>query len=189
MKIHNTLIKTDYKMMRNISINLLSAIGGLLLITFSACNLSTKEREDIPEINQEMEPALVSTETAVSVTEEEEFISSLTISSEQFIKLVSDYRKEWKYKGKKPCVVDFYADWCRPCKLMEPTFEKMAKQYAGEVDFYKVDVDSNEEIVNAFHLMGIPTLFFCSSNGELIRVAGYQSEEQLIANIVQIISK
>jgi thioredoxin len=174
--------KTDYKMMYNTKINLLSGVLlGMLLLGLTACNPSAKE------VETETEPA--STENLSTSTDGKQEISPLIISSEQFVELVSDYRKAWKYKGDKPCVVDFYADWCRPCKAMEPVFEKMAKQYAGKVNFYKVNVDSNEEIASAYYIMGIPTLFFCSSDGELIRVAGYQTEEQIAANIELIESK
>jgi len=113
----------------------------------------------------------------------------IVITQEQFIKLVADYRKEWKYLGKKPCVVDFYADWCRPCRMMDPAFAKMAEKYANKVYFYKINVDHNKGISNAYQIAGIPTLFFCSMDGKMTRVGGLLTEEQLSANIEMILPK
>ncbi|MDR1878169.1 MAG: thioredoxin fold domain-containing protein, partial [Bacteroidales bacterium] len=101
----------------------------------------------------------------------------------------ADYRTTWKYKGDKPCVVDFYADWCRPCKEMYPTLVKMAELYAGKVDFYTIDVDSNSEISDAYNIRGIPTLFFCSSKGELTRIAGLLSEEEIKIIIEKLVAE
>ena len=113
----------------------------------------------------------------------------IKITSEQFIKLVADYSKEWKYVGKKPCVVDFYADWCRPCRMMDPAFAKVSEKYAGKVNFYKINVDYNKDVSNAYQITGIPTLFFCSMDGKMTRIAGYLTEEQLITHIETMLSK
>jgi thioredoxin len=113
----------------------------------------------------------------------------ISITSEQFITLVADYHKEWKYVGKKPCVVDFYADWCRPCRMMEPAFAKVAEKYADKVNFYKINVDYNKDISNAYQITGIPTLFFCSTNGKLTRISGYLTEEQITEKVEMILSK
>lgn len=163
-----------------------------LLFVFVACNSSAKEMENkgqiyTPKIDKEEESAPIEELPAASV--EQNTASPVSITSEQFIKLVSDYRKEWKFKGSKPCVVDFYADWCRPCKMMEPAFAKMAEKYAGKVDFYKINVDYNKDISSAYQITGIPTLFFCSRDGKLTRIAGYLTEEQIAANVEMIISK
>lgn len=170
--------------MHKIKIKLLSGgLLGLLLWGLTACNPLAKETETASTSTS------ISTEDLSINTDDKQEIRPLIISSAQFSEWVSDYRKTWKYKGDKPCVVDFYADWCRPCRAMEPALAKMAEQYAGKVDFYKINIDSNEEITDAYHIMGIPTLFFCSSEGELIRIAGYQTEEEIAANIEMIVSK
>lgn len=177
-------------MIRNIKTMLLFCLSGLFLFALNACNSSATNTEtDISKVNENREISPTANETPPNDINEEQPDHPITISSEQFMQLVSDYHKKWKYKGEKPCVVDFYADWCRPCKMMEPAIEKMAKQYAGKVDFYKVDVDVNEDITNAYKIMGIPTLFFCSLDGELIRIPGALTEEQLIANIELIVEK
>ena len=163
-------------------------ILGFMLFIFVGCNSSAKEindKETVYTSEKEIEKKSEPIESPASTTESK----PINITSEQFIKLVSDYSKEWKYKGTKPCVIDFYADWCRPCKMMEPAFAKMAEKYSGEIDFYKINIDYSQGIADAYQVMGIPTLFFCSMDGKLIRVVGYQTEEQIGANLEMIMSK
>ena len=169
---------------------LIVGVLGLSLVFFigcssTACEINNKGRLNISDKAIEEKSDIVE-DFSATLTEENKPIG---ITSEQFIKLVADYRKEWKYLGKKPCVVDFYADWCRPCRMMEPTFAKMAEKYAGKVNFYKINVDYNKDISNAYQITGIPTLFFCSMDGNLTRVAGLQSEEQIEAYIGMILTK
>lgn len=89
------------------------------------------------------------------------------INERQFAQLIYDYKneKEWNFIGEKPCVIDFYADWCKPCKIMAPGYERVAKEYKGKVDFYKLNVDQNREISAAFGIQSIPTIIFCPQNG------------------------
>ena len=81
-----------------------------------------------------------------------------------FKEKVADYEAsptEWKYEGDKPCIVDFYATWCGPCKTLAPILEELAKEYAGQIDIYKVDVDKEQELAAVFGIQSIPTLLFC----------------------------
>jgi thioredoxin len=176
--------------MSNTKMIILSCFAGLLLNAFIACNPSSKDTGNNPntsEVNESKDVQPMPTENLSVNTDDQSPVRS--ISSEQFIELVSDYRKEWHYKGNKPCVVDFYADWCRPCRIMEPAFKKVAEQYAGKVDFYKINVDSNEEIADVYQIMGIPSLFFCASDGNLIRIAGALTEEQIKDHVEMIVPK
>jgi len=161
---------------------LILGILGVLLVLFVGCNSFASETK-----NREL--LYVQEETSDMLATQTEEKKPIAITQEQFIKLVADYRKEWKFVGKKPCVVDFYADWCRPCKMMEPSFAKMAEKYAGKVNFYKVNVDYNKEISAAYQITGIPTLFFCSMDGKMTRVAGYLTEEQIDTNVKMILPK
>jgi len=129
--------------------------------------------------------------TCTKKQEEDVIKESITITSDQYVQLVADFRNdtEWKFKGKKPCVVDFYADWCRHCEKVAPTYEKVAEKYAGKVDFYKVDVDANKDIADAYKLVGIPTFFFCSADGGLVRIFKVLSEEDIIKQVDLMLSK
>ena len=86
-----------------------------------------------------------------------------------FLTRVSDFAKnpeDWAYKGKLPCVIDFYADWCRPCKMVAPMMETFSQTYQGRVDIYKVNVDQERELAELFGIRSIPTVLFCPMNGK-----------------------
>jgi len=174
-------------MVRNKKSGLILSVLGVLLVLFVRCNSSAREMSNSVQLYASEENLGGKTEDLTNAATEE--VKPIGITSEQFIKLVADYRKEWKYLGKKPCVVDFYADWCRPCRMMEPSFAKMAEKYAGKVNFYKINVDYNKDISSAYQITGIPTLFFCSMDGKMTRIAGMLSEEQIDENIKMILSK
>jgi len=81
---------------------------------------------------------------------------------------VMDYVKnptQWVYEGDKPCVIDFYADWCRPCKRVAPIMEELAKEYKGQIKIYKVDTDAEKELASVFGISSIPTVIFVPMQG------------------------
>jgi len=82
-------------------------------------------------------------------------------------------------KSDKPVVVDFWAAWCGPCKMVAPEMEKIAEKYAGSVDVVKVDVDANPRISQAFNIMSIPTIAFFRPGAQPMGVVGFRPMEQL----------
>jgi thioredoxin len=72
---------------------------------------------------------------------------------------------EWKYLGDKPCIIDFYATWCGPCKMVAPILDDLAREYDGQIYIYKVDVDAEPEIAAAYGIQSIPTIFFSPMTG------------------------
>jgi len=90
------------------------------------------------------------------------------LTKETFLKKVFNYEvnKEWKFEGDKPCLVDFYADWCGPCKMVAPVIEKLSEEYAGKIDFYKVDTDKESELAAVFGIRSIPSLLFVPREGQ-----------------------
>lgn len=76
---------------------------------------------------------------------------------------IFDYRvnKTWKYQDSIPCIIDFYADWCGPCKTIAPILEDLSREYAGKIKVYKVNVDKEQELASVFNVNGIPALLFC----------------------------
>ena len=74
--------------------------------------------------------------------------------------------KEWQFEGDKPCIVDFYADWCGPCKITSPIIDELAKEYAGKVNFYKVNTDQERELAAVFRIQSIPTFIYCPKDGQ-----------------------
>ncbi|MCM1041815.1 MAG: thioredoxin [Bacteroides sp.] len=112
------------------------------------------------------------------------------LSTADFLEKVHDYKQNpdtWKYKGKLPCLIDFYADWCRPCKMLAPVMEELAAQYEGQVIFYKVNVDVEKELSAAFGIQSIPSLLFVPAEGQPAMNAGVLPKEQLNAYIQSFI--
>ncbi len=84
------------------------------------------------------------------------------------------------YIGNKPSIVDFYASWCGPCKMLSPIMEKLSKKYEGKVNFYKVDVDKSSDLANTLNIKAIPTLiFFKDSSSSSMIIEGFMSETEL----------
>ena len=95
-------------------------------------------------------------------------VVTIHLTTAEFKKKVCDYKsnpKEWKYLGDKPAIVDFYADWCGPCKAIAPILEELAKEYEGQIYIYKVDTDAEPELAAAFGIKSIPSLLFIPKEG------------------------
>ena len=90
------------------------------------------------------------------------------LTKETFQEKVFNYEvnKEWKYEGDLPCLIDFYADWCGPCKMVAPILEELAKEYEGKIHIYKVDTEAQQELAAAFGIRSIPSLLFCPKEGQ-----------------------
>jgi len=85
-----------------------------------------------------------------------------------FLEKIMNYEKnpdKWVYLGDKPCIIDFYADWCRPCKIASPILEELAEKYKGKIDFYKVNTDSESSLKAAFGIQSIPAFLYCPQKG------------------------
>jgi thioredoxin len=90
------------------------------------------------------------------------------LTRETFLSKVFNYEanKEWKYEGDKPCIIDFYADWCGPCKMVAPILEELAKEYDGKIDIYKVNTEEEQELAAVFGIRSIPSLLFVPLEGQ-----------------------
>jgi thioredoxin 1 len=96
------------------------------------------------------------------------------LTKETFLKKVFNYEKnqEWKYEGELPCLIDFYADWCGPCKMVAPILEELSKEYDGKIVIYKIDTEVEQELAAAFGIRSIPSLLFCPVEGQPQMAAG-----------------
>jgi thioredoxin len=74
--------------------------------------------------------------------------------------------KEWKFEGEKPCVIDFYADWCGPCKMVAPILEELSEEYDGKLDIFKVNTEEQKELSAIFGIQSIPSLLFVPKDGQ-----------------------
>ncbi|MDK9699692.1 MAG: thioredoxin [bacterium] len=82
------------------------------------------------------------------------------LTKEKFLADIFDYEheQEWKYKGTRPALIDFYADWCGPCKMVAPILEELSKKYDGQVDIFKIDTEAEQELASVFGIRSIPSL-------------------------------
>ena len=104
-----------------------------------------------------------------------------SINQEQFKELIADWgAKDWKMVSPRPVVVDFYADWCMPCKRLGPILRDIAQHYKGEVDFYRINVDQNPDIAATFQIRSIPLLLICPLKGEPKELVGLYSQQEYI---------
>ena len=105
----------------------------------------------------------------------------IALSAEDFRAKITDINPELglRYKGNTPCIVDFYADWCRPCMQLKPITEKLAEKYKGQLIIYKVNVDKAQDICQSLGIQSIPTLFFFKPNTQPGKMVGAPSEAEL----------
>lgn len=112
------------------------------------------------------------------------------ITKADFLKKVYDFEKnpdEWKYLGSQPAIVDFYADWCGPCRQLSPVLDELAKEYSGKLTIYKVNVDNERGLATFFGIRSIPTLLFIPMKGKPQRSLGALSKTELMGIIKDVL--
>jgi thioredoxin len=90
------------------------------------------------------------------------------LTTESFKEKVFNWEEtqEWKFRGELPCIIDFYADWCGPCKIVAPILEQLSKEYEGKINIYKVDTEDQQELAGMFGIQSIPSILFCPVEGQ-----------------------
>ncbi len=111
------------------------------------------------------------------------------LTKETFQKKVFNYEasKDWKFEGDKPCIIDFYADWCGPCKQVAPVLEELAKEYEGKVDIYKIDTEDQQELAAAFGIRSIPSMLFCPKDDKPQMSVGALPKESIVTAIKDVL--
>ncbi len=127
----------------------------ILTVSISACSTSTAaDKQEKDEKN---------TEASASKVQE----GSIQLTKEEFLAKVYNYEKNtssWVYEGDKPAIVDFYADWCQPCKIASPILDELAQEYEGQIYVYKVNTEKERELAAAFGIRSIPTFLLIPMN-------------------------
>jgi len=116
----------------------------------------------------------------------------VVLTKKDFLEKVYNYEKnrDFIYEGNLPCLIDFYADWCPPCKVVEPILKDLAKEYKGKIIIYKVNIDNEKELKTFFRINSIPTYFFIPTNGDkYVTAMGSQPRAIFVKMIEEILLK
>ncbi len=155
---------------------LIGSVILLMIIVFTACAGKNKENS--------------ATET--NEVKQEKKAGTIHLTRAEFISKVANYEAnptEWKYLGDKPCIVDFYASWCGPCKMIAPILEELAKEYDGQIYIYKINTEEERQLASDFGIQSIPTLLFCPIGGNPQMAQGALPKESFIKAIDEILLK
>ncbi|UGQ15773.1 MULTISPECIES: thioredoxin [unclassified Borrelia] len=103
----------------------------------------------------------------------------VTLTKQEFIDKVFDYEndKELIFRGSRPAIIDFYADWCGPCKMLAPVYDELSREYGDSIDFYKVDTDREQEVSMALGVQSLPTIMFIPVEGKPKVSVGYLQKD------------
>ena len=96
--------------------------------------------------------------------------------------------KDWKFEGDKPAIIDFYADWCAPCKMVAPILEELSTEYEGKLDIYKVNTEDQQELAAAFGIRSIPSLLFIPKEGQPQMAMGALPKETFKKTIENVLN-
>ena len=111
------------------------------------------------------------------------------LNVETFKQKIFDYseNKEWKFEGDKPAIIDFYADWCGPCKVVSPILGGLATTYSGKMDFYKIDTEDQKELASIFGIQSIPSLLFIPPDEQPQMAVGALTKETFIKAFKEVL--
>ena len=136
--------------------------------------------------------ALIAACVTLNAQEKKEESKVKHLTYNEFLRKVWDFEKDpntFRYKGKLPAIVDFYADWCGPCRRVAPIMEKLAEEYDGKLLVYKVNTQNEVDLANAFQIRSIPTVLFIPVEGQPMMQVGALPEEGYRKVIVEQLLK
>jgi len=112
------------------------------------------------------------------------------LSKADFLEKVFNFEqnKEWRFEGNQPCIVDFHAEWCQPCKLLDPVLDELASEYAGKLDIYGVDTGAEQELAAVFGIRSIPSMLFIPVDGQPQMLVGAVPKGAIKQAIKEVLS-
>ncbi len=117
---------------------------------------------------------------------------TIHLTRSEFLEKVANYEKDptkWEYLGDKPCIIDFYADWCGPCKAIAPVLEELANEYKDDIYIYKIDTEAEQQLSAEFGIQSIPSLLFCPMDEAPQMAAGALPKATLKKAIHEVLLK
>jgi len=111
------------------------------------------------------------------------------LTKQDFLTKVFNYEKnsDWKYEGNVPAVIDFYADWCQPCKMVAPILEELSNLYGDQLHIYKVNTEKEQELASVFGIRSIPSILFIPTNEQPQMAVGALPRESLVKAIDEVL--
>lgn len=171
-------------------------------LVVSACNSGSRQEQHATQqqisdtaVNLFEDPASMTADNGAELDPSTKAVNTssgkvIQMTTAEFKKKIFNYDKnpdEWIFEGERPCIVDFYADWCRPCKLVAPIMDELAIKYAGQIDIYKVNTDQERELSQVFGIRSIPSMLFCPAEGKPQMTSGAlpkETYEEVIQNFL-----
>ena len=158
-----------------------------LAVLVASVGLTQSCQNDVKASDENKENKEIKTEKSENHSEK----ATITLTKEDFKKKVMDYEvnKEWKYEGDLPCIVDFYADWCGPCKMLSPVLKDLQKEYDGKIQVYKIDTEKERELAATFGIRSLPTIVFVPLEGDPQAAMGFRPKadmENMIKEILKV---
>jgi thioredoxin len=150
----------------------LLAFFALIAITASACTTANSGNEG--EVKQ-TKNTITETPTGDKIYTKPELLTK-----ETFKEKIWDYEtnpKEWVYEGSEPAIIDFYADWCKPCKMVAPILDEISEEYAGKIKVYKIDTQKQRELAAVFQVSSIPAFLYIPVEGKPQMDKGFKQKE------------
>jgi len=148
----------------------------VIALTMVACNSGNTEPKNVAEGDNAGENIQQSNTQSPGSADNVAVAEAIpiSISEDQFAAKVFDFRNgsKWKYKGDKPCIIDFYADWCGPCRTIAPYMKEFAASYANDIYVYKVNTDHAQDLSMFFNINAIPAVMLCPMKGDFQIVVG-----------------
>ncbi|RMD51134.1 MAG: thioredoxin [Ignavibacteria bacterium] len=113
------------------------------------------------------------------------------LTKQTFLEKVFNYEQnsEWKYEGNKPAIIDFYADWCQPCKMVAPILEELQEEYKDDIVIYKINTEEEQELAAAFGIRSIPSILFIPKNDKPQMAVGAYPKDALVDIINNVLLK